>query len=192
MNNYDIMEVLELFDEYEQSMKKTIDSYHYSLTQVRAGRANPHILDKIRVSAYGSEVPLNQVGNISVPEARLIVISVWDVSLLKSVEKAILDSGIGITPNNDGKVIRLVFPELTAERRAQLVKEIKTGAEQSKVQLRNARRDANDATKKLKKDNVITEDDVKNIEKDVDKLLADYIAKIDNLYKDKETEITSV
>lgn len=192
MNNYDIMEVLELFDDYEQSMKKTVDSYHYSLTQVRAGRANPHILDKIRVNAYGSEVPLNQVGNISVPEARLIVISVWDVSLLKNVEKAILDSGIGITPNNDGKVIRLVFPELTAERRAQLVKEIKTGAEQSKVQLRNARRDANDATKKLKKDNLITEDDVKNIEKDVDKLLADYIAKIDTLCKEKDTEITSV
>ena len=192
MTNYDILEVLELFDTFETDMQKSVDAYKYQLQQVRAGRANPHILDKVRVNAYGSEVPLNQVGNVNVPEARMIVITVWDSSLLKSVEKAILDSGIGITPNNDGRVIRLVFPELTMERRQQLVKEIKQGAEATKVQLRNARRDANDCTKKLKKDNVITEDDVKNIEKDVDKLLADYIAKVDALFKEKETEITSV
>ncbi|MBQ9145787.1 MAG: ribosome recycling factor [Clostridia bacterium] len=192
MTNYDILEVLELFDNFETDMQKSVDAYKYQLQQVRAGRANPHILDKVRVNAYGSEVPLNQVGNVNVPEARMIVITVWDSSLLKSVEKAILDSGIGITPNNDGRVIRLVFPELTMERRQQLVKEIKQGAEATKVQLRNARRDANDCTKKLKKDNVITEDDVKNIEKDVDKLLADYIAKVDALFKEKETEITSV
>ena len=192
MTNYDILEVLELFDNFETDMQKSVDAYKYQLQQVRAGRANPHILDKVRVNAYGSEVPLNQVGNVNVPEARMIVITVWDSSLLKSVEKAVLDSGIGITPNNDGRVIRLVFPELTMERRQQLVKEIKQGAEATKVQLRNARRDANDCTKKLKKDNVITEDDVKNIEKDVDKLLADYIAKVDALFKEKETEITSV
>ena len=192
MTNYDILEVLELFDNFETDMQKSVDAYKYQLQQVRAGRANPHILDKVRVNAYGSEVSLNPVGNVNVPEARMIVITVWDSSLLKSVEKAILDSGIGITPNNDGRVIRLVFPELTMERRQQLVKEIKQGAEATKVQLRNARRDANDCTKKLKKDNVITEDDVKNIEKDVDKLLADYIAKVDALFKEKETEITSV
>jgi ribosome recycling factor len=192
MANYDIIEVLELFDEYETAMQKAVDSYHYTLTQVRAGRANPHLLDKVKVMAYGMETPLNQVGNINVPEARMIVIAPWDVSLLKNVEKAILDSGIGITPNNDGKVIRLVFPELTKERRDQLVKEIKTGAEAAKVQLRNARRDANDVCKKLKKDSIITEDDVKNVEKDIDKELNDYIAKIDKLFKEKETEIVSV
>lgn len=192
MENYDIIEVLELFDTFETDMQKAIDSYQYQLQQVRCGRANPHLLDKVRVSAYGSEVPLNQVGNINVPEARMIVISVWDASLLKSVEKAILDSGIGITPNNDGRVIRLVFPELTYERRQQLVKEIKQGAENTKVMLRNARRDANEQTKKLKKDNVITEDDVKNIEKDVDKTLQTFIAKVDAMFHEKEVEITSV
>lgn len=192
MTNYDIMEVLELFDSFETNLKKAISSYQYQLQQVRCGRANPHLLDKVRVSAYGSEVPLNQVGNINVPEARLIVISVWDASLLKNVEKAILDSGIGITPNNDGRVIRLVFPELTTERRMQLVKEIKQGCEATKVMLRNARRDANDECKKLKKDNIITEDDVKNVEKDIDKMLNDFIAEADKLFKDKETEITSV
>jgi len=192
MENYDILEVMELFDSFETDLKKAIDSYQYQLQQVRCGRANPHLLDKVRVSAYGSEVPLNQVGNVNVPEARMIVISVWDNSLLKAVEKAILDSGIGITPSNDGRVIRLVFPELTLERRQQLVKEIKQGAEATKVLLRNARRDANELTKKLKKDNVITEDDVKNIEKDVDKMLQNYIAKVDTIFKEKETEITSV
>lgn len=192
MENYDILEVMELFDNFETDLNKAIESYQYQLQQVRCGRANPHLLDKVRVSAYGSEVPLNQVGNVNVPEARMIVISVWDNSLLKSVEKAILDSGIGITPSNDGRVIRLVFPELTLERRQQLVKEIKQGAEATKVMLRNARRDANELTKKLKKDNVITEDDVKNIEKDVDKMLQTYITKVDNIFKDKEIEITSV
>lgn len=192
MENYDILEVLELFDNFENELKKAIESYQYQLQQVRCGRANPHLLDKVRVNAYGSDVPLNQVGNINVPEARMIVISVWDNSLLKSVEKAILDSGIGITPTNDGRVIRLVFPELTLERRQQLVKEIKQGAEATKVMLRNARRDANDQTKKLKKDNVITEDDVKNIEKDIDKMLQTYITKVDTIFKEKEAEITSV
>lgn len=192
MENYDILEVLELFETLENDCKKAIDSYQYQLQQVRCGRANPHLLDRVRVNAYGSDVPLNQVGNINVPEARMIVISVWDSSLLKNVEKAILDSGIGITPNNDGRVIRLVFPELTLERRQQLVKEIKQGAEATKVMLRNARRDANELTKKLKKDNVITEDDVKNIEKDVDKLLQTYIAKVDAMFHEKEVEITSV
>lgn len=190
--DYEILEVMELFDDFEIAMKKVVDNYSQQLLNIRAGRANPHILDRITVNAYGAESPLKSVANINVAEARLIVITVWDPSLLKTVEKAILDSNIGITPNNDGKVIRLVFPELTQERRLQLVKEIKQGAEGSKVQLRNARRDANEACKKLKKGNIITEDDEKDILKDIDKKLNDFIAKIDVLCKDKEVEVTSV
>ncbi|NCA67105.1 MAG: ribosome recycling factor [Clostridia bacterium] len=189
---YDIIEVLELFDNYTTAMDKAIDNYKIQLQNVRAGRANPHILDKITVSCYGSHSPINQVANINVAEARLIVISVWDVSLLKAVEKAIIDSNIGITPNNDGKVIRLVFPELTQERRTALVKEIRGGSESTKIALRNARRDANELNKKYKKDNVVTEDDFKNIEKDIDKELTKYIDKVDEIYKDKESEIMSV
>lgn len=190
--NYDIMEILELFDNFETAMKKVVDNYSTNLLNIRAGRANPHILDKVTVMAYGVENPLKSVANINVAEARLIVITVWDPSLLKAVEKAIIDSNIGITPNNDGRVIRLVFPELTQERRLQLVKEIKQGCEATKVQLRNARRDANDACKKLRKDNIITEDDEKDILKDIDKNLAEFIAKVDKICKDKETEVTSV
>lgn len=190
--NYDIMEILELFDNYETAMKKVVDNYATNLLNIRAGRANPHILDKVTVNAYGVENPLKSVANINVAEARLIVITVWDPSLLKTVEKAIIDSNIGITPNNDGRVIRLVFPELTQERRLQLVKEIKQGCEATKVQLRNARRDANEVCKKLRKNNVITEDDEKDILKEIDKNLADYIAKVDKICKDKETEVTSV
>ena len=190
--DYEILEVLELFDEYETQMQKAIDAYVAQLMDIRAGRANPHLLDKVKVMAYGVESPLKSVANVNVAEARLIVITVWDPSLLKAVEKAILGSNIGITPNNDGRVIRLVFPELTQERRMQLVKEIKTGAENTKVALRNARRDANDVCKKLKKNNVMTEDDEKDILKDIDKQLSDYIAKVDVICKDKETEVTSV
>ncbi len=189
---YDIIEVMELFDIYTAAMEKAVESYKLQLQNIRAGRANPHILDRITVNAYGSQTPLNQVANISVAEARLIVVSVWDASLLKIVEKAIIDSNIGITPNNDGRVIRLVFPELTQERRQVLAKEIKAGAENTKVALRNARRDANELNKKYKKDNVVTEDDFKNIEKDIDKELNKYIEKIDAAYKEKESEILSV
>ena len=177
---------------YDEKMKKAYEFLVADLATVRAGRANPHILDKVTVMAYGAESPLKAVANINVAEARLIVITVWDPSLLKVVEKAIIDSNIGITPNNDGRVIRLVFPELTQERRLQLVKEIKQGCEATKVQLRNARRDANDACKKLRKDNVITEDDEKDILKDIDKKLAEFISKTDTICKDKENEVTSV
>jgi len=190
--DYDIMEVLELFDNLDSNMKKALDAYKNQLANVRAGRANPRLLDSILVNYYGTPTPINQIGTISVPEARMIVISVWDLSALKSVEKAILDSSLGITPNNDGKVIRLIFPELTQERRQTLVKEIKTGCENCKVALRNCRRDANDNVKKLKKDNIITEDDIKNLEKEIDKNLSDYISKVDQAYKDKETEILNV
>ena len=190
--SYDIMEVLEILDEYETGLKKTVDSYKTHILNIRAGRANPHILDRVMVDYYGTPTPLNQMGSISVPEAKMIVVSIWDLSALKAAEKAIIDANIGITPNSDGKVIRLIFPDLTEERRQALVKELKQTTENAKVNLRNHRRDANEGLKKLKKDSLITEDDVKALEKDVDKLLADYTAEVDKAFKDKESEILSV
>ena len=162
------------------------------MKSMRAGRANPHILDKVMVDYYGTPTPINNMANITVPEARLLVISVWDKSALKNVEKAILAANIGITPNNDGNVIRLIFPELTEERRKALVKELKTNAENTKVVLRNARRDAIDALKKLEKDSEITEDDLKDFTADVDKALSSEIEDVDKLTKDKEQEILAV
>lgn len=190
--SYDIIEVLELLDTYESALKKAVDSYKTHILNIRAGRANPHILDKVMVDYYGTPTPLNQMGSISVPEAKMIVVSIWDGSALKAAEKAIIDANVGITPNNDGKVIRLVFPDLTEERRQALVKELKQTTENAKVNLRNHRRDANEGLKKLKKDSLITEDDVKALEKDVDKLLSDYTADIDKAFKEKESEILSV
>lgn len=190
--SYDIMEVLELLDGYESALKKTVDSYKTHILNIRAGRANPHILDKVMVDYYGTPTPLNQMGSITVPEAKMIVVSIWDGSALKAAEKAIIDANVGITPNNDGKVIRLVFPDLTEERRQALVKELKQTTENAKVALRNHRRDANEGLKKLKKDSLITEDDVKALEKDVDKLLNDYLAGVEKAFKDKESEILSV
>lgn len=190
--SYDVMEVLELIDDCETSMKKITDGYRTHILGIRAGRANPHILDKVLVDYYGTPTPINQMGTISVPEAKMILVSIWDQSALKAVEKAIIDANIGITPNNDGKVIRLIFPDLTEERRQSLVKELKQSTENSKIGLRNARRDANEAIKKLKKDSIVTEDDAKSIEKDVDKLLSDFTLEIDKAFKDKESEIMSV
>ena len=190
--SYDIMEVLELLDGYESALKKAVDSYKAHILNIRAGRANPHILDKVMVDYYGTPTPLNQMGSITVPEAKMIVVSIWDGSALKAAEKAIIDANVGITPNNDGKVIRLVFPDLTEERRQALVKELKQTTENAKVALRNHRRDANEGLKKLKKDSLITEDDVKALEKDVDKLLNDYLAGVEKAFKDKESEILSV
>ena len=190
--SYDIMEVLELLDGYETALKKAVDSYKTHILNIRAGRANPHILDKVMVDYYGTPTPLNQMGSITVPEAKMIVVSIWDGSALKAAEKAIIDANVGITPNNDGKVIRLVFPDLTEERRQALVKELKQTTENAKVALRNHRRDANEGLKKLKKDSLITEDDVKALEKDVDKLLNDYLAGVEKAFKDKESEILSV
>ncbi len=190
--SYDIMEVLELLDGYESALKKAVDSYKTHILNIRAGRANPHILDKVMVDYYGTPTPLNQMGSITVPEAKMIVVSIWDGSALKAAEKAIIDANVGITPNNDGKVIRLVFPDLTEERRQALVKELKQTTENAKVALRNHRRDANEGLKKLKKDSLITEDDVKALEKDVDKLLNDYLAGVEKAFKDKESEILSV
>ena len=190
--SYDIMEVLEILDTYETALKKTVDGYKTHILNIRAGRANPHILDKVMVDYYGTPTPLNQMGSITVPEAKMIVVSIWDASALKAAEKAIVDANVGITPNNDGKVLRLVFPDLTEERRQSLVKELKQVTENAKVTLRNHRRDANEGLKKLKKDALITEDDVKSLEKDVDKMLNDYVGAVDKAFKDKESEILTV
>ena len=159
---------------------------------IRAGRANPHILDKVEVEYYGMMTPLNQMANVTIAEARVLVVSVWDKSALKNVEKAILAANVGITPNNDGTVIRLVFPEVTEERRRALVKDIKQGAEETKIVLRNHRRDINEELKKLKKDSAITEDDLTNFLEEVDKRLAKEIEKVDETAKKKEDEVMSV
>lgn len=181
-----------IFEEMKEKFAKTMHNFSTELKSMRAGRANPHILDRITVDYYGTPTPIQNMANITVPEARLLVISVWDKSALKNVEKAILAANIGITPNNDGNVIRLIFPELTEERRKALVKELKTNAENTKVVLRNARRDAIDALKKLQKDSEITEDDLKDLTSDVDKALASEIEDVDKLTKEKEQEILSV
>ena len=189
---YGIDSVDLIFEEMKEKFTKTVHNFSTEMKSMRAGRANPHILDKVMVDYYGTPTPINNMANITVPEARLLVISVWDKSALKNVEKAILAANIGITPNNDGNVIRLIFPELTEERRKALVKELKTNAENTKVVLRNARRDAIDALKKLEKDSEITEDDLKDFTSDVDKALSSEIEDVDKLTKDKEQEILAV
>ena len=176
----------------EEKMNKTISVLQENFSEVRAGRANPAILNKIRVDYYGTPTPINQVAGISVPEARLIVIQPWDISLLKEIEKEILKAEIGINPNNDGKVIRLAFPELNEERRKELVKEVKKMAEDSKVSIRSIRRDAMDEAKKLQKDNQMTEDELKGAEDKIQKLTDNKIAEIDKILAEKEKEIMSV
>ncbi|MDR2091146.1 MAG: ribosome recycling factor [Clostridiales bacterium] len=189
---YELAEVKKIFSDYTERMEKSVESMKIEFQNIRAGRANPHILDKITVEAYGVPTPLNQIGNITVPEARVLIVSVWDTSLLKAAEKAILAANIGITPTNDGKILRLVFPEVTGERRKELVKTVKTAGETAKVALRNERRDVLEGLKKLKKDNLITEDDQKTFEKDADKLIAQKNELVDRLIKEKEEEILSV
>ena len=176
----------------EEKMNKTISVLQENFSEVRAGRANPAILNKIRVDYYGTPTPINQVAGISVPEARLIVIQPWDISLLKEIEKDILKAEIGINPNNDGKVIRLAFPELNEERRKELVKEVKKMAEDSKVSIRSIRREAMDEAKKLQKDNQMTEDELKGAEDKIQKLTDNKIAEIDKILAEKEKEIMSV
>lgn len=173
-------------------MTKTISVLKETLGTVRAGRANPQVLDKITVEYYGVQTPLNQVGSVSVPEPRMLLISVWDSSLLKEVEKAILKSDLGLNPTNDGKVIRLLFPELNEERRKELVKQIKKYSEDAKVVIRNIRRDANDAIKKLKKDSVITEDEAKKSEDNIQKLTDAKIKEIDTICAAKEKDILEI
>ena len=181
----------ERIQKYEDKMKKTLSSLESELATIRAGRANPHILDKLTVDYYGAPTPLQQVANITVPEARMIQIQPWESSLIKGIEKAILTSDLGLNPSNDGKVIRLVFPELTEERRKELVKDVKKKGEASKVAVRNIRRDANDAFKKLGKQDV-SEDEIKDLEDAVQKLTDKFIKKIDAAVDTKAKEILTV
>ena len=180
------------YSEIKEKMEKAIESLVQRLSEVRAGRANPAILNKVKIDYYGTPTPINQVAGISVPEARMIMIQPWDVSILKEIEKAILASEIGINPNNDGKVIRLVFPELTEERRKDLVKEIKKYAEDAKVSIRNARRDGIDKAKTMQKDGDITEDELKAAETEIQKITDKYIEEVDKTITAKETEIMSI
>ncbi len=180
------------YSNIEEKMSKTIEALQTTYSEIRAGRANPAILNKVKIDYYGVPTPINQVAGISVPEARLIVIQPWDVSVLKEIEKAILTSDIGINPNNDGKVIRLSFPELNEERRKEIVKDVKKLAEESKVAIRNARRDGIDEYKSLQKDNVISEDELRGAEEDIQKLTDKYVDEIDKLAVSKEKEVMSV
>ena len=179
-------------DELEERMLKTIDVFSENLAEVRAGRANPAILNKISVEYYGVLTPINQVAGISVPEARMIVIQPWDASILKSIEKAIIASDIGLNPNNDGKVIRLNFPELTEERRKELVKDIRKIAEESKVAVRSIRRDGMETAKTKCKNSEITEDDRASLEDKIQKLTDKYVAEIDKMLENKEKEIMNI
>ena len=181
----------ERIQKYEDKMKKTLGGFEAELATIRAGRANPHILDKLTVDYYGTPTPIQQVANVTVPEARMIQIQPWESSLIKKVEKAILASDLGLNPNNDGKVIRLVFPELTEERRKDLVKDVKKKGEAAKVAVRNIRRDANDAFKKLKKEDV-SEDEVKELEEKIQKLTDKYIKNVDAAVDVKAKEIMTV
>ena len=180
------------FNHIEEKMNKTVNALAESLAEVRAGRANPAILNKVKIDYYGTPTPINQVAGISVPEARLIVIQPWDTSILKEIEKEILKSDIGINPNNDGKVIRLAFPELTEERRKELVKDIKKIGEESKVAIRSIRRDGIDEAKTKQKNSEITEDELKGAEDQIQKLTDKKVAEIDSMIEAKEKEIMSV
>ena len=177
---------------YEDKMNKTLEVLQSDYATIRAGRANPHVLDKIKVDYYGTPTPIQQVGNINVPEARMIVIQPWEKSLLKAIEKAILTSDLGINPTNDGSVIRLVFPELTEERRKDLAKDVKKKGEAAKVAVRNIRRDANDAFKKMEKANEISEDDRKLGEDKIQKITDKMIVKVDAAIEAKTKEIMTV
>ncbi|MGG7143798.1 ribosome recycling factor [Clostridium nigeriense] len=176
----------------EEKMKKTISVLKSDLSTLRAGRANPTMLDRIKVDYYGSPCPLSQVANISAPEPRVLVISPWEKSLIKEIEKAILVSDLGINPSNDGSVIRLVVPELTEETRKNLVKVVRKTGEEAKVALRSIRREANDKVKALKKDGDITEDELKNSEDKVQKIIDTYVKEVDTLVAAKEKEIMSI
>lgn len=189
IDNEQVEEILLVLDD---KLTKTLDVLKEEYAAVRAGRANPHILDKVMVDYYGAPTPIPQTSNMSVQEGRCLVISPWDVSLLKGIEKALQQSNIGITPTNDGKVIRLAFPQLTEERRRELSKQIKKMGEDAKVAERNIRRDALESLKKLKTDKVLSEDEYAACEKDVEKAVADAILKIDSAVAAKDKEIMTV
>ena len=176
---------------YEEKMNKSYDALLNEYTSIRAGRANPHVLDKIKVDYYGAPTPLQQVANISVPEPRMILIQPWEKKLIKDIEKAILTSDLGINPNNDGSAVRLIFPELTEERRKDLVKDVKKKGEEAKVAVRNVRRDGNVAFKKLK-GTEISEDEIKDLEDELQKITDKYVAKIDKMVEAKSKEIMTV
>ncbi len=184
--------VLEIQMILEEKLGKTVSVLEEEFSSIRAGRANPHILDKVTVDYYGAPTPVSQTSNISVQEGRCLVISPWDVSLLKAIEKALQQSNLGITPTNDGKVIRLVFPQLTEERRKELCKQVRKSGEDAKVAARNNRREAMDALKKLKNDKLLSEDELASCEKDVEKAVSDAVAKLDNVISAKEKEIMTV
>ena len=181
----------ERIKEYNDKMQKSFDFLKEELASIRAGRANPHVLDKIKVDYYGTPTPLQQVGNVSVPEARIIQIAPWDKTLIKDIEKAIMTSDLGITPSNDGAVIRLVFPELTEERRKQLAKDIRKKGEDAKVAVRNVRRDGNDALKKLKGSDV-SEDEINDLNDELQKVTDKFIKDIDAAVEDKNKEVMTV
>ena len=181
-----------MLKQFEEKMTKTLASLEKEYQGIRAGRANPHILDKIKVDYYGTPTPLQQIGNINVPEARMLCIQPWESSMIKPIEKAILNSDIGINPNNDGKVIRLIFPELTEERRKDLVKDVKKKGEAAKVAIRNIRRDANDTFKKMNKANELTEDDQKDLETKLQKMTDKFVADIDKAVDAKTKDIMKV
>lgn len=191
MGNYN-PQVKEEYDKYETRLGKAVEHFKSEMLAVRAGRANPQILNKIVVDYYGTPTPLNQMANIAVPEARILTIALWDVSMVKEVSKAIAASDIGINPSDDGKIIRLVFPQLTEERRKDLTKQIKKTAEDTKVILRNERRDVIEVMKRLKKDNIITEDEQASLEKDIQKTLDKTIEDVEKILKAKEAEILEI
>ena len=180
------------FNEYSKKMDKSLTHLVEEFDAVRAGRANPKVLDRITVEYYGSETQLNGVATISSPDARTLVIQPWDTSLLKEIQKAIQSSELGINPQNDGKVIRLIFPQLTEERRKELTKQVKKYAEEAKVAMRNIRRDGMDYVKKLKKDSAITEDEQKKAEKDLQDMLDKFIKKVDEATAAKEKELMAI
>ena len=177
---------------YEEKMKKSIASYENELATIRVGRANPHVLDKIMVDYYGTPTPVNQVGNISIPEARQLVIQPWDAGTLKLIEKAIQSSDLGINPSNDGKVIRLVFPELDEDRRKAISKDIKKKGEDCKIAVRNIRRDAVDTFKKQEKKSEITEDELKDLEVEIQKMTDKKIEEVDKIVESKTKEVMTV
>ncbi len=177
---------------YEEKMKKSLENLRQEYVSIRAGRANPHVLDKVEVDYYGTPTPIQGAANISIPEARMIQIQPWDASMMKEIERAIIASDIGLTPVNDGKVIRLVFPELTEDRRKELAKDVKKKGEDHKVAVRNIRRDANDAVKKAQKANEISEDEGKDLEADIQKLTDKYIKEIDGAIDAKTDEVMTV
>lgn len=182
----------ETIKQTKEKMKKAIDAMQRDFSVIRIGRANPQILDRVVVDYYGTPTPLSQLANISVPEAKVLLLNVWDAGALGAVEKAIQAADLGLNPTNDGKVIRIVFPDLTEERRKELSKSVGKRAEEAKVAVRAARRDANDALKKMKKDNEISEDELKDVEDEIQKLTDAFIKDVDAQAKDKEKEIMEI